>query len=289
MAAKKKGGGGFLGTIVWAFFILCVVFAWFKTPVPAETAGVMGFAQAKAASVEAWVNDVTEGGTIHLDRIFRGAEGLEVEIGGEQKVLGDDKAKEKPSGRNVESARKDLDGIASGGQKVSYNRDDWDHWQSTGNCGKWDVRDEVLADEAVRGSLTLLDKDGNEVATTRKACSIESGKWIDPYTGKTFTDPSKMDIDHMIPLSYAAQHGGQEWDSKKKAKYANDQRNDYSLIAVDAGANRSKGDKGPSKWLPTNEAYHCEYGIAWTSVAKDWALSLADADKKTIANLLKTC
>ena len=31
-------------------------------------------------------------------------------------------------------------------------------------------------------------------------CKVVSGKWNDPFTGATFTDPKKLDVDHMVPV-----------------------------------------------------------------------------------------
>lgn len=245
----------------------------------------MAYAQAKSASVNAWVQEITHGGSgIDVSSIFKGTGGLAVEIDGQVKKLGDSGAKTVNSSQTL----KKLDKIEAGGQKVNYNRKDWNHWVSKGNSC-WNVREDVLATEAAVGSIVYLDDNKQTTGNKSSACSIKSGKWVDPYTGKTVTDPSALDIDHMIPLSYAAQHGGQAWDAKRKESYANSTKKAYHLVAVDAGANRSKGDKGPSQWMPANKAYHCEYAKAWVDTADDWDLTLAQADITTLNGILQKC
>lgn len=169
--------------------------------------------------------------------------------------------------------------------KVSYNRDEWVHWISAGS-GCWDVREEVLYNQA-DGPVVLLDKNKKETTDKSKACGIKSGTWIDAYTGQTFTDPSKIDIDHMIPLKYTANHGGQAWDADRKREYANSMSGNH-LIAVSASANRSKSDKGPGDWKPREE-YHCQYAHDWISVATTWGLTITQKDADALAEMLAKC
>ena len=171
---------------------------------------------------------------------------------------------------------------------VSYDRGEWHHWADITPC--WSVREQVLADEAVQdGSLTLLDKYKVRTTDLSKACYVAGGTWVDPYTGETFTNPSDLDIDHMIPLNYAAQHGGQVWDSGKKESYANNRDYAGHLKAVSASANRSKSDKGPSQWKPSNQANWCEYATDWVNISSTWNLTVTGADKNALADMLSTC
>lgn len=176
-------------------------------------------------------------------------------------------------------------GEASG---VSYNRGDWHHWADITPC--WNVREQVLADEAVQdGTLTLLDKNKIRTSDVSKACYVAGGTWVDPYTGETFTNPSDLDIDHMIPLNYAAQHGGQAWDASKKESYANNREYAGHLKAVSASANRQKSDKGPSQWKPSSQANWCEYATDWVNITSTWNLTVASADKSALEDMLATC
>jgi hypothetical protein len=102
--------------------------------------------------------------------------------------------------------------------------------------------------------------------------------WLDPYTGGTFTDPGDLDIDHLVALREAHDTGGAEWDAARKRAFANDTRN---LFAVAAGANRSKGSRGPAEWLPPNPAYRCEFIRQWVEVKQTWELQMPQCESVT--------
>ena len=59
-----------------------------------------------------------------------------------------------------------------------------------GNCR--DTRAEVL-----------IASSTGRVHMRKNGCSVDRGKWFDPYTGKTFTQASDVDIDHLVPLAWA--------------------------------------------------------------------------------------
>lgn len=156
-------------------------------------------------------------------------------------------------------------------EEVDYDRGEWKHWTG-GKCDN--TREQALKE---RGENVKLDGDD---------CRVESGKWIGPYTGKTFTNSSDMDFDHVIPLSYAARHGGQAWSLEKKEQFANDLS---QLELVEASANRSKGDKGPGDWMPDNEDYTCEYSTKWVTTATKYGVSITKDDAKALEEGLATC
>lgn len=155
-------------------------------------------------------------------------------------------------------------------QKVDYERSEWKHW--TGSpC---DTREEVLKEQ------------GTDVKADKKTCKVTSGTWVDFYSGDTFTDPSKLDIDHVIPLSNAAQNGGQKWSAEKKEQFANDKT---QLLAVSASENRSKSDKGPGEYMPKNKDFHCEYSKLWIDTASKYDLTISNKDKRALDKGLARC
>ena len=171
---------------------------------------------------------------------------------------------------------------------VSYDRGEWHHWNDVTSC--WSVREQVLFDEAVQdGLLTLLDKYKVRTDDVSKACYVAGGTWVDVYTGEVFTNPADLDVDHMVPLNYAAQHGGQVWDEARKEAYANSLEYGNHLVAVSASANRSKSDKGPSRWKPSNTEYYCTYATDWVNISVQWGLSVSQADKDALNFMLDSC
>lgn len=157
-------------------------------------------------------------------------------------------------------------------QKVPYQRSEWKHWIGA-PC---DTRKKVLIAQ------------GKDVKSTQTAtsCKIDSGTWVSPYDNKEFTAPNDLDIDHVIPLGYAASHGGQAWDTAKKQLFANDLT---QLLAVSATENRSKSDKGPGEYMPAEKDFQCQYSKIWVTTAKKYGVFLGAADVAALKNGLSTC
>ena len=82
-----------------------------------------------------------------------------------------------------------------------------------------------------------------------------TGLWYGQYLGIVFSESSDLDLDHIIPLKWAHNHGGWRWSAEDKQRFANDYQN---LILVDDGRNQSKGANGLGEWMPDNSAYHCQ-------------------------------
>lgn len=73
-----------------------------------------------------------------------------------------------------------------------YNRDDWNHWiDADGDCQ--DTRVEIL----------IRDSKQPVRFKSKMQCRVAAGLWALPYTGGNVTDPSQLDIDHIIPLKWA--------------------------------------------------------------------------------------
>lgn len=168
-------------------------------------------------------------------------------------------------------------------EEVKYNRKEWNHWIAYDrDC--WSIREEVLYRSAK--SVELLDKDKNPTKDYSKACYIEKGVWVDPYTEETITDPKNIDIDHHIPLAVVASSGGQVWKTNKKEEYANDFD---ILIAISAEQNRTKGKKTPSEWMPDNKKSHCLYAKKYIDGLKKYNLYITQEDKNVLEKALETC
>lgn len=154
---------------------------------------------------------------------------------------------------------------------AGYKRELFPHW-STGSNG-CTTRENVLAREVVDGVVN--------------GCSI-TGTWVSIYDNKTTTDPGVFDIDHMVPLKEAWVSGAYAWDTATREAYANDMEGAYSLIAVTAGSNRSKGERDPASWMP-DTMDGCEYVARWVSVKHRWNLTVDKAEKDKIRSVLAWC
>jgi hypothetical protein len=130
----------------------------------------------------------------------------------------------------------------------------------------------------------LVDK------TVTGVCNVVRGILHDPYTDRDVTyDESvysgSVQIDHIVPLSYAWRAGAEQWDKSKRVEFANDQAR--NLLAVDGRANAGKGDSGPGEWLPVNAGFRCKYARDWAQVLYAYRLHVAPADYDSLNLLLQ--
>lgn len=110
------------------------------------------------------------------------------------------------------------------------------------------------------------------VTQSDDGCWVDHGKWFDPYSGDEVFDPRDLQIDHLIPLSWAWAHGADRWTDEQRYDFATDAR---FLIPVRGDLNQSKGDKGPLDWLPPDPAYHCAYVTRFMRGVLTWHLDLS--------------
>ena len=168
-----------------------------------------------------------------------------------------------------------VDGYFS--QNVKYRREDYKHWID-GDSDCQNTRQEVLIAE----SLVKVELD-------ESGCRVVQGKWYDPYSNQYFTDPKELDIDHFVPLKEAHRSGAQNWSAQEKMRYANDVEDEKTLIAVSRSANRAKGDKDPSDWMPENKNYHCEYIKNWVLIKQRWQLEMDEKEKDFVTKFSQDC
>ena len=138
-----------------------------------------------------------------------------------------------------------------------YNREEFGSWIDVdGDCQN--TRHEVL-----------IIQSNVSPRLSNNGCSVTSGQWNDPYSGKRFSDPKKLDIDHVVPLKWAYESGAAQWPAAKKRAFANDFSN---LLAVSSSLNRQKGADSPFDWMPPNPAYRCDYVILFYKIARQYDL-----------------
>ena len=163
----------------------------------------------------------------------------------------------------------------------AYDRGDWPHWiDADGDCQ--DTRAEVLIRDS-RVEVAFRPRDDG------RACTVDTGLWIDPYTGATHTRAADLDVDHFVPLANAHASGGWSWDRDRKRAYANELGDARHLLAVAASVNRGKGARGPEEWLPPARLYWCEYVRAWRGIKETWGLGFSAAEANAVMSLLSPC
>jgi hypothetical protein len=162
--------------------------------------------------------------------------------------------------------------VAKAGSMRGYSRDKFPTWRKTGpNC---DVRDSVLK------------RDGTTVKTS--GCNVVAGTWRSVYDGQVLNSPTKVDIDHLVPLANAWRSGASSWTTTEREDFAND-LDDPQLVAVSASSNRAKGDQDPSTWKPKLRGEWCEYAENWIAVKSHWKLTVTIAEKAALIDMLEKC
>ncbi len=161
---------------------------------------------------------------------------------------------------------------------TGYKRSLFKHWVDADKDG-CDTRAEVLIEEAV-----VKPKIGPK-------CKLTGGEWFSSYDGKTITNASKLDVDHLVPLAEAWRSGAWKWTAAERQAYANDlDLITKSLVAVSASVNRSKGDKDPADWLPKiGRTDLCEYIKNWVDVKWKYSLNVDVRESKKLQSELTTC
>ncbi|MFI6642711.1 HNH endonuclease family protein [Streptomyces sp. NPDC050504] len=172
-------------------------------------------------------------------------------------------------------ARTQLAALRTGepGTMQGYSRARFPHWSEQGK--KCDTRETVLA------------RDGKDVERNAE-CKATGGTWVSLYDGLTVTDAAKLDIDHMVPLAEAWRSGARAWTDEQRKGFANDLTRPQ-LLAVTARTNRSKGDQSPALWQPPAKESWCQYGRAWTTVKSHYELTVTEAERTKLGEMLDTC
>lgn len=155
--------------------------------------------------------------------------------------------------RSIAKAEAPTRHTASSGYERSKFGHGWD--DADGDCQ--DSRAEAL----ITASTTTV-----RFADERR-CRVVTGRWISMFTGNVIQNASDIDIDHVVPLKWAWDHGASSWTKAKREKFANDPVN---LIPVEASLNRSKGAQGPEDWLPPSGI--CQYVSRFVRIVRTYNL-----------------
>ena len=167
-----------------------------------------------------------------------------------------------------------LELVVAEDKNTGYKRSAFKHWIDADRNG-CNTRAEVLIQEAI-----IKPKIGPK-------CKLTGGKWLSAFDGKTITNASQLDVDHMVPLAEAWRSGAWKWTSAQRQSFANDLENSEALIAVTASTNRSKGDKDPSLWMPAED--QCVYTQNWISIKIKYSLTADSQEAEKLNSLVSTC
>lgn len=177
-----------------------------------------------------------------------------------------------PDGDTAKSQLTELT-VAPDGSQDGYDRDKFKHWIDQGdNCNTREA---------------VLKRDGDDVEVGND-CAPTSGSWFSPYDDETWTETGDVDIDHVVPLSAAWRTGAAEWTDAEREAFAND-LDGPQLIAVTDNVNQQKGDKSPDAWKPPSVGYWCTYASMWVGVKHKYELTVSEAEKGALDEMLAKC
>lgn len=117
-------------------------------------------------------------------------------------------------------------------------------------------------------------------------CTVIAGDWWSIYDRTHHTDPTELDIDHVVALKEAWDSGAWRWDDSTRTAFANDFTDPRTLRAVTSAVNRDKSDKDPSNWLPPSPDDVCRYVGEWVVIKVRWGLSMDQSEFGRVRNLL---
>lgn len=131
------------------------------------------------------------------------------------------------------------------------------------------------------------------VPSGKRNCRVQSGTLHDPYTGRTIefirghkdVTTHGVDIDHVVALGDAWDKGAQNLTLQRRIELANDPLN---LLAVDPSANRGKGRKDASGYLPRAQ-FRCAYAQIQVEVKHKYNLSVTRAEHAALQRELERC
>ena len=321
-----RGIKGGIISLFWLIVACALVVAFFKVNQVQDSGQFVSYLRIKSNEVKACVNKSTEAGSIQCSLNLRIGNYLEPQqypqFAEENEITVDELKRilqsnprdipiEDPQQNETEESQPEVD-ISQNGLKVlpatkmspqdalnrldslkvvnnykevNYSRGNWKHWKSVDDRKCWNAREEALYQQAEKDSVSFLDKNKKPIGYSN-ACSIESGKWIDPLSKEEFNKPGYLDVDHIVPLALAARSGAYSWTPEQKAKYANDTD---VLIVTSAKQNRSKGAKSPSEWMPPNKDSHCDYAKIYINVLYKYKLNITQDDKEVLNKAIGSC
>ncbi len=158
---------------------------------------------------------------------------------------------------------------------TTYDRAYFKHWiDANGDCQH--TRTEVL----------IAESKVTPTYSSSSRCTVTKGKWYSYYDGAYWTNPSDVDIDHMVALKEAWESGARSWSTTNRTRYANDLGLSVSLVAVTDNVNSSKSDRDPAQWLPPRASVHCKYAIHWVKVKYRWRLTINSAERSKLSSIL---
>jgi len=132
----------------------------------------------------------------------------------------------------------------------------------------------------------LIDESSTPAQVSFPGCAVVAGDWTSTYDNQVTSDPTDLDVDHVVSLAEAHGSGAWAWTPARREAFANDLDDPRTLAAVTSSVNASKGARDPSNWVPPHTPAVCGYLSDWVAVKARWDLSMDQSEHGRIRNLL---
>jgi hypothetical protein len=135
----------------------------------------------------------------------------------------------------------------------------------------------------------LMAETLDPVTFNPNGCTVNTGRWVDPWDGFMSTRAADFQIDHTVPLADAWRSGASTWTSERRAAFAQNLDIADQLNALRGALNTAKSDKTPDQWKPPLRSSWCRYATVWVDVKVTWQLTVTLKEHDALAVMLGTC
>ena len=136
----------------------------------------------------------------------------------------------------------------------------------------------------------LIDRSAIDVQwADNLECVPSNGAWTDIYLGQSIERTIDADVVSLVPLPIVNSSGGSQWTPSTRQAFLSDVEHPATLLIVAKGSGHNPRGQGPDEWRPSNAAVWCGYAIDWVAVKDRWELTVTDAERTALQEMLGTC
>jgi hypothetical protein len=155
------------------------------------------------------------------------------------------------------------------------------------DASEWDVVDSGCLSIAEQ---VLLARSAVDVTfADNMECVPDAGSWTDVYVGRTITRTLDAEVVMHIPVDRVWAAGGWNWTPDTRQAFLNDLDHPATQQVVASGTGHNPRSQGPAQWRPGNSDSWCSYAVDWIAVSHRWNLSVTEAERTALSEMLDSC
>jgi hypothetical protein len=106
---------------------------------------------------------------------------------------------------------------------------------------------------------------------------VVKGEWEDPYTTEVITDIRQIALDQLVSFKEAHRYGGAYWTTPQRMALVNDADN---IVPVAKASKKARDGQPPTKWMPDNKKYWCDYIVRREIIQRKYGLYLPREERE---------